>query len=256
MFHTAAFTESVDQTLDNIAALADTILHTNGDDLFVPDGLGALLAIRAGSATMERARIDTATLRSKLLPDIQPVGALEPESPRPLGFHEFWNQPMQLGAGSAKGERLKVLIENDGAGSAEQATAVVWLGSGPITPSPGGWFPIRATGTTTLSANAWSNVAITLSQSLPKGEYELGGFRPESAGCIAARAVPTGGATPSYRPGVLGVDADTDEQPVIFRRGGLGVLCRFAYDQPPSFDFLSISADTAQELILDVRKVA
>lgn len=255
MHHTAAFYESVDQTLDNVAALNDQVMFTSGDDLVVPDGRGALLALRVGSASAERARLVTASLRAAVLPDLQPVGLLEPESP-PAGLHKFLEAPLEIAGpgGGSRGDRLNLQVENDGAGAAEAVYGIVFLSDGPAKPDPRGWFPVRAvTAAAAVTADAWTNRGITLAQSLPRGVYELGGMRVSSTSLIAARCVFPG---QSDRPGCLGCDADADINDPMFRRGGLGVWGRFAYDQPPSIDLLCDAADNeAQQIVLDIRRV-
>lgn len=255
--HVAAFFESVDQTLDNVAALQDGIIPVQGDDLIVPDGMGFIAAVRVGSATAEFARLSTPSLRqlpSVALPDLQPVGALEPESP-PAGFHEFWSQPLPINpAAPGKGERLNLLAENDGAGAAEPVYGIVFLSSGPVQPAPGPWTPVRATtAAAAVTADTWTARNITLAQTLPKGVYAVGGMRVQSTSLIAARLVFPG---QSYRPGVLGCDADADIQPGIFRRGGLGELGRFTNDSPPQVELLCDAADNeVQEIVLDIKRV-
>ena len=78
------------------------------------------------------------------------------------------------------------------------------------------------------------------------------GMRANGAGLVAARLVPRGAG---HRPGCLGVDADNQIEHPMFRHGGLGEWLRFVHDNVPSVDFLSVSADTAQEVLLDLVKV-
>lgn len=256
--HVAAFFESVDQTLDNVAALADGVIPTQADEMLVPDGMGYVAAVRVGSASCERARLSTPSLRqlpSVGLPDLLPVGLLEPESP-PAGFHEFWDSPLAINPVKPGGaERLSLLAENDGAGAAEPVYGVVFLASGAVQPEAGPWTPVRATtAAAAVTADAWTTRALTLDNALPAGTYAVGGLRAQSTSLIAARLIFPGQA---YRPGVLGCDADADIQPAIFRRGRMGRFGTFTHDSPPQIELLCDAADNeAQEIILDIKKIA
>jgi len=74
MLHVTAWTESVDQALSGIAALADPVLPgASGDFHNVPSGLTKLAAFYAGSASIERARIVAASLRRGILPEVRPL---------------------------------------------------------------------------------------------------------------------------------------------------------------------------------------
>jgi len=102
-------------------------------------------------------------------------------------------------------------------------------------------------------ANAWTNGALTFSQTLPRGTYQIVGMRANSAGLRAARLVVPGY---SWRPGCIGCDADSDLAADRFRHGKAGVWAEFSHDAPPTVDFFSASADTAQVVLLDLIKTA
>jgi hypothetical protein len=105
----------------------------------------------------------------------------------------------------------------------------------------------------TLSAYAWTNAALTFSQTLPMGRYQVVGMRARSTGLIAARLVFVGF---SWRPGCVGHDAVSDIDNDVFRQGRLGVWGEFEHDTPPTVDFLSVSADSNPTVWLDLIKVA
>jgi hypothetical protein len=129
---------------------------------------------------------------------------------------------------------------------------MIWL-MDKLEPLPAGnIFTVRATGTTTLVANAWTNGTLTFSQQLPEGDYAVVGMYAQSAGLQAARLVRPGYA---WRPGCPGSDADGDVSPPRFRNGGLGTWLTFNHRNPPSVDYLSNVADTAETVNLDLIKI-
>jgi hypothetical protein len=249
MFTTVAYVKSQDTggVLTNVAAIADQHVRVSGDDVIVPDDLPFLCGAYAGGTTITGARISSPALRRTLLLDVSPlnVGA-EPLSPTPL-FNAFYS-PLPLDADEA----LNALVA-EGATGAEYEEVVVFLGDGAQSPVSGDIYTVRATGSTTLTAYAWSNVPLTFAQTLPAGRYQLVGLRAISAGAIAARCVFVGG---TWRPGCIACDAESDLTPDIFRRGALGVWGEFEHNTPPTIDFLSISADTSEVVYLDLIKVA
>jgi len=147
---------------------------------------------------------------------------------------------------------LNAQAAEDGAG-AQISNALAWLSDGPIAPVTGIMRTVRTTCAITLTAYAWSNGALTFDQTLPAGRYQIVGMRAESTGLIAARLVTP--ASP-WRPGVIGFDAESDVEPDRFRYGRCGVFSEFDHDAPPTVDFLSVSADTAETVHLDLIKIA
>ena len=120
----------------------------------------------------------------------------------------------------------------------------------PTPVTAGRQFTLRATGTTTLVDIAWTDVGLTLDENLPPGNYQVVGLRPESAGCVAGRVVFRTGS--QDRPGALGTDSILDIQHQMFRHGQLGVWGEFPFTQIPGIEFLSVIADTAETVHLDL----
>jgi len=138
---------------------------------------------------------------------------------------------------------------NQALGAAEDETVYVWLGDG-ITPIPAGqMFTVRCTNASTLTAYAWTNGALTFTQTLPAGRYAVVGARGMSAGLCGFRLVFVG---PTWRPGAIGIDDVGDQDIPRFRYGNAGLWGEFEHDQPPTVDFWSVSADTAQVVHLDL----
>jgi len=232
-------------TLDAMTAVSDPHVRVAGDDIWIPDPLPYLGGYIALGATLTAARIESPTLRTLTPIDVAPLDlAAEPSTP--AAYVDLKGNPKLIGAGEALNFRATVT-------GAARCLGLAVLCDGPIAPVAGEIFTIKATAAATLVANAWTNAALTFAQSLPHGTYQVVGMRAQSAGLIAARLVFPGYA---WRPGCLGADAYSDLVHEAFRGGKLGVWGSFEHDVPPTVDFLSISADTSEEVWLDLIKVA
>lgn len=250
MFTTCAFLESVDPggVYNALAAIADQHVRVSGDDLYVPE-LNQIVLLSGGIETAAEAflRLTSPSLRGRSRFFVEPyngaaAAAVEPGSPHAIC--DLRHAPLVL-------VPMEVLnAETDSNPVAAQIQwCIVWFADGPTEEATGAMFSIGATGATTLVASAWTNVPLTLSEDLPRGRYAVVGMRARAAGCVAARLVGIGWR---WRPGVLGVDAQTDIEYEAFRYGGLGVFGEFEDTDMPSVDFLSISADTAEDVVLDL----
>lgn len=232
-------------TLLNIAGLADPHVRVSGDDIYIPDELPFLLGYYTVGVYMTAARFESPSLRRLANIDVcgYDTGA-EPGSP-PL-MHPLLSNPKTLEG--SEGFNLKATIS-----PGSYVVGLAWLSSGPVTKPTGEIFTVLATSSTTLTAYAWSNGALTFATTLPRGRYQVVGMRAKSTGLIAARLVFPGQA---WRPGCIGNDADTDIEAQCFRAGEMGVWGEFDHDLPPTVDFLSVSADTAESVWLDLIKIA
>lgn len=249
-FTVAAYTQSQDTSgvLTNVAALADQHITTQGNDVVVPEWASKLAAVLAIGATISQAQITAPSLRAQSQLDVQPLNTnAEPLSPTP--WLPMWDKPRAL----IPGEGLEALVAETAAG-AERETILAFL-QGELQPVPDGPIEsIRCTATATLTANAWSLATLTLSQQLRAGRYAIVGMRAESAGLLAARLVIPGSP---FRPGCIGYDAAGDVENRLFRMGLLGQSWgEFEHRFVPQVEFLSISADTAETVWLDVVKVS
>ena len=244
-FTLVGFTQSVDTSgvLTTITALADPHVRVNGNDIIVPDALSNLHAVYALGANMSRAAVVSPSIRRRYPFEVVPVDAAANPS-EPFHFAAF-NRPIALD----NDEALNAQFAETGAG-AGRGTVLAWLGDGqtPVD-STDEVFTIRATGTTTLTAFAWTNCALTFNDTLPAGEYDIVGMHAFSTGGIAARLV-----IPQYawRPGIIASTSANIWGSTYFRYGNAGVWGSFSHNTPPTVDFLSTSADTAQTVYLDL----
>lgn len=254
-FHTAGFLEDIDSAgvFANIAGLADQRLFVQGDDLRVPV-LNQVFAIAGGAdgVVAPRFRLDSPTLDQQVRYEVSPLNsqdaaAVEPDSPQKID--DLRAAPMMLGVD----EILQCQLNNNPAAAQDQ-WLLLWFSDGVPSPLTGGrQFTVRATGTTTLVANAWTDVPITLDENLNPGNYQLVGLRPDSLGCVAGRIIFRTGN--QWRPGALGVDTILDLQHSMFRHGNLGVWGEFPFTQIPSVEMLSVIADTVETFHLDLIRI-
>jgi hypothetical protein len=232
-------------TLDAITAVADPHVRVSGDDIWIPEALPMLAGYKVLGSTVTQARVESPTLRTLTPIDVSPLDLTTEPTGRGLAVLQPSN-PKAVGGGEA----LNVKATVSGAG---RAIALALLCDAPLAPITGEIFTVRATSSTTLTANAWTNGSLTFAQSLPKGRYAVVGMRAISAGLIAARLVLPGYA---WRPGCIGYDAESDTEDDVFRGGRMGSWGEFDHDVPPTVDFLSISADTSEVVYLDLIKIA
>lgn len=221
-----------------------------GDDIQVPS-LNQLLAVAAGvgSGGTGFARVDAPSFMGGVSLRIAPIngnadGDAEPNSPPAI--LDLRRTPIVL----QPGEDLRALVDSNPTNP--QANWVIYLlGDGPVTPLTGVQpFTIRMTATAALVVDTWTAQEMTLTDRIPTGRYQIIGMRARSAGLVAARLVRMGGSP--WRPGCLGHDADTDLTHPMFDFGGLGVWGEFPESNIPAVEFLSVSADTDQEVWLDI----
>lgn len=251
--HLAGFGETQDAAGSTVAvaALADVQISTSGDDLTVPE-LNQVVAMAAGVASggTGLAQLVAPSLReigSYVINPINGNGDADAEPDDPPHVIDLRERPITL----VESEDIQAEINSDTT-SAQFQWVLLWFTDG-IRPMPNG--PIRTlrfTNGTTLTVDTWTNGALTATENLPRGEYAIVGMQAHSAGLVAARVVPRGRG---FRPGCLGGDTDNHTTHEMFRNGGLGEWFRFRHDQIPSVDFLSVSADSDQDVFLDLVKV-
>ncbi len=247
MHHLFGWAESQDSAvLVPTAALADPSMTVGGDNVQIPDYASLLAGAIGIGVNLTRAQLLSPSLRRTINVEIAPVNkAAEPASPVPVAW--FGANPIQLDVG----EQMQAYMAEDAAG-ASQAVILAWLCDAPLVPVTGEIFTVRVTNATTLVAYTWTNGALTFDQVLPVGRYAIVGADFYSAGLIGFRFL-LQGSTP--RPGGIGFDTPNEVCIPGQRYGGWGVWGEFEHSTPPTLDFLSLSADTAQVGFLDLVKV-
>lgn len=277
-----AFYESItgSATFDNIAGLADAHVTVGGDNITMPwiiekgasvapSIMHAMAVITNASDLISACQLSAPSLRGRTLLDVptlnqvysmsaQPQAAYQPNTastvytfdPGKEPISWFMNSPLQL----VPGENLQCQTISTGTTAACLSTCVVGLGNGNyVNPFMG--MPIetlRYTAAQTLTAHAWTNAALTTTQTLRYGRYAVVGMKYFGATAQAARLVLP--ETP-HRPGCIGVTGRGDSIG-MFRQGNLGSWGEFTSTNLPTVDYLANAADTAEVVYLDVVKIA
>lgn len=244
-FTLVGFTQSTDTSgaLTTIAALADPHIRVSGNDITVPDQLSNVGGVYVIGPSATRASLVSPSIRRRYPLEVFPVE----QNTTPGNVFDF--HPYNSAISLDNDESLNAQFAESGAG-ASRGTVLVFLTDGNYMQTTSDEvFTIRATGSTTLVANAWTNCALTFNDTLPAGEYAIVGMAAASAGAFAARLV-----IPQYawRPGCI-ASADANKfGATCFRFGNMGIWGTFSHNTPPTVDFLSNSADTSETIYLDL----
>lgn len=251
-YHVAAYFESIDNTADtDINALGDGVLSIRSNQFVFPDKTQLLWAA-AMSATLSRARLSQATFNVITRPYIRPIeqAAVPGDNPH---FADYHSEPFEINPD----EQLAIEATSGIAMGSENFTALIGIARGPLQPIPSGpiW-TLRGTATTTLTANAWSDLTVTWNNQLPGRNFAVVGLQVQSTGCQAARlSFPESGQV--WRPGCIGMTSLANEVPSLFRKGNLGfVWGTFNGFAMPNVQVLSNSADTSEEIYMDIMPIS
>lgn len=251
-YHVAAFSEQIAAagTLQAIAAVADDQIFTSGDDVRIPQGLASLLAAWAIGSGVTRSRVVAPSLRAFANLEIAPKVVSESvTSLAPGRMMTFARDPIPLAAGES------VNFETDGGAGAGVGlqTGIILLGDGPVVPQSGLIRTVRVTAAIAAAESLWASGALTFSEDLPTGVYQVVGARCEADNPAAFRLIFVAGGP---RPGSLSVLDDAGSDVPGQRFGGWGVWGQFDTNQPPTLEILSAAgAGTAQVLYLDIMRI-
>ncbi len=248
--HLSAWFQSVDQAaLGRINFVQDGILTPSGTQRFlVPSDYRWLHWIAALGLNITRAQLVTPSLdvrrmNLEIIPRVEGAVAFELTSLQAMQLP----RPLELRAS----ETMEAQTGEDGAGATAQYM-IAALGPQSLPAMPAGEIRmVRATGTTTLTANVWTTVPLTLDTSLEPGRYRLVHFVPNSATGICARAIITG---QNYRPGMPctpgAEDVAMDFNQESMEKLGFYDMGEFTHINVPSMQFLASAADTAERVFL------
>jgi hypothetical protein len=254
MFHLHGWAEDVDPAgaFNALTALTDSLGLADGDELIVPS-FNKVFAISAGipSGGNQRVRLTAPSFSALTRLDVSQINGnadadAEPDSPQ--GIMDLRGTMLTL----VEDERVTCDADSNPT-AAQLHWCLLWFSDGQFEPVPAGpRFVARATGTTTLVVNVWTNGTLTFTDALPVGRYAVVGMRAQSTNLAAARLV---FRDRWNRPGVLGTDAIGDKEWPAFRHGGLGSWGEFESVAPPTVDYLAGVADTAETVLLDLVQV-
>lgn len=249
MFHLALYSSSIANgaVLLQVTNVPDIVLATSNKGFFVKDTLSQLAWCAGVGTNLTRFQLSSGSIRKMFPWDFDRVNVgtvLE----NPVRFHDFTANPYQLDIN----EEIDAYCVQSNAG-AQQEYIAACFSDGPLRPVQGKIQTMHATGATTLTANAWTAVPLTLDNGLDGGQYAIVGMSAFSAGALFARVIPRGNS--AYRPGVPAAQARDQSIPANWRYGGWGEFVRFPNTAVPQIEFFSVSADTSEEVYLDLIKV-
>lgn len=271
MLHLELFSSSVSNGANTFVQLgyvtADAVLPSQNNGLTVISDLPYLHSIMGVGAHLVHVRAQA----NSMLP--MPYITIDPnnrgsafESPPRTWDISMNPRPLRVT------EEFDIFVSQNNSGSETEYVAAQFC-DGPPTPiavslnptgvannalTPGQFITAHTTSSTTLTAGAWTQVILTFDQTLPAGTYAIIGARFYSATCLFGRLYPATG--PKWRPGGIGVQAydqlDAWGQRAIPWGGRLvapwGVWMTFYQNVPPKVEFFATSADSAEEVDLDL----
>jgi hypothetical protein len=232
-------------TLTNIAPISDPVLAISGNYAYVPS-LNFLLGVYGMGTGLTRMQLTTPSLQALVPFDVTPIdAAADPSSPLPVLIDP--KNPLAL----VVNEPIQILETGTGTSN---VYGIVVLGDGPQTPVTGAIQHVRGTIATTGTAGGWYNGAITLTNQLAEGTYNLVGCRVEGVHVVAARFV-FPGQNNSVRPGLICAGGVGKFDALnLFRNGNMGVWGTFSSRVLPTVDTLTDGTGETATIILDVIK--
>ena len=248
-YTTIAYSGSINSaTLIGVPGVPDPTVRVQGNDILVPVGFNRVLGVYSQNTTGTFSQLVSPSIRRRYPFDLARIDTGATPTGPLIPYNDLYDNPVLLD----DAEQLDFNSANGG-GGATISRGIVFLGNGDMTLPQGEAFTIRCTGTTTLVAESFTNVALTLTNQLPYGEYMVVGARFQSATGIAARLV---GAAVFERPGAVCVNTVSEVDLDRFRYGNSGPWLKFQSVTPPTVDFLATAGDTAQTVHLDLVKVS
>jgi len=225
-------------------SIVDQIVPQSGDAYIVPKMTSKLAAVYGVGVNLTTIQMQAASLRRTFQLDVQPVNVLTPAAQTKPLLMDMFDDPLDLEVTDLL--QAQVIQSNAGA-QIERVGA--WLTDGPVKPVTGKIITLKFTGSTTVTAEAWSQCQLTASQSLIPGQYDIVGMRAIGATVYFARLLIPGQVN---RPGVIGLQVATANDMERSRYGGFGVMGTFDNSIGVSAEFLCSAADTSQTVFLDL----
>ncbi len=242
-FHLLTYRKSVGASaLTQIDCVADSAMPNQSGKYTLPTDYFTLFCSAQG-ATMTQAVIQSPSLSANWSPNIHPIiGTLS--TPSDPNLMLTIDSPLKL----PRYEGIAVQVVNGG--TAEVDYAAIGATSQFVPASKGEVRCLRATGTTTQTAGAYTQISLTWDATPQDGLYDIVGAECVAATGIYYRLILSG---QTDRPGGLCSQSVTNRSSQYFNsRFLLGSYGTFRPQWMPIVEVLSVSADTAQTLFLYV----
>jgi hypothetical protein len=256
MFHLEYFSSSIAtgaSTMAQITAVYNGVVPKLNNGFQTPAAMPYVHSVFGVGAHQVRLRLQSPRFLPFPYPDLNPSNrgtAFE----SPVRAFDFSNAPLALNPTDEID-----MYGSQNAGSGETQYAALQFTDNVKLPVPAGqWFTVHSTGSTTLTAGAFTAVQPTFDYALPAGNYALIGARYFGASALFFQMLPV--QQPLWRPGGVGVQAYDQLDPVNQRYGGWvstptanwGTWLTFRQNTPPAVNCFATSADTAQEFWYDL----
>jgi len=247
MFHTFAYTRDGDSTVGaELSAIQDNVLTITNDKILPATNLNLQWA-GACCISMVSMRLNSPTLRQVSPPYLTEVIDASTPGANDYLVTDYRANPLEFRAL----EEISVQGTHDNV--SDRRSFCILTVTERQTPSPVGQpWAMRGTATTTLVANEWTSVAMTWEDSVPNGTYSVVGLKAQGATAVAARLIFNDQV---FRPGAMAVTAINSDIDPIMVKGNQGNWGNFTTTTMPTVQYLSHSADTSQEVILEFVRI-
>lgn len=245
MHHLFAFAGSVaqDAVLAYVPTLVDEILTPFSSTVYTIGTPLKLLRYYARGNAVSKVQFDSPILRLVGPPQVQPFDtAADPPSLPPINKRDLMAMTLQ------PNDPLGMQVSRAGAGAAVCQVLIWASGAMPATPV-GAARRVLGTSAITLTTSSWVSGALTFSQSLPTGRYDIVGMSAQGANLLGARLIFSG---QTWRPGVLAQQAAGEYDHEWFSAGNFGTFGSFDSWAPPTVQCLGYGAGASQSIYLDL----
>lgn len=247
MYHLFAYTKLIDNTVDNdVTALNDDILTIFNSHFILPQNM-LMLGATGMSATLDRVRLASATLRQIANPYVRPVIAAATPGNNPNMMLLDHNPPT-----IPRLEEIQMLATSTVAMGTERFTGLVWVSEGIQQIPTGNVYPLRYTSTTAAVANAWTSVSVTFQDTIPSGLYAIIFSEHQSTNAQAHRWIIS---NQTWRPGLPSFTAWSQRLPYAIAKGQWGQMGIFRSTDPPRLQVLCNGADATHTGFLHVIRI-
>jgi hypothetical protein len=271
-FHMEVFRSSLSSgatnVLQQVSFVNSGVLAPSGAaGMQVSAKLPMLHSFFAVGANLERVQLQAASFLPLPYPDFDGnnVGTAINS---PATFWDFSRNPKVM----RQTETLNVFASQISAGAETETVFVQFTDNQTVIAPPISQIPTltgigmytvaHATATTTLTANAFTQVTPLLDLPLPAGQYALVGMRVKAAHALAFRIAPIN--DPLWRPGGIAVQANTALDypgqryinPLTGYVSHWGVWLTFFQNTVPNVQIFSTAADTQEDMWFDLIKIS
>lgn len=200
-------------------------------------------------ANMSAARMQTAYLNNTAALWFRPWNQVAAPATN-FNIADFTTSPVKL----RKSENIVVQTSNSNGAATDSQYGILHFTDGIHERPTGKSLRIRLTGTTTVTANAWTRCVLTPDEVLPNARFAIMGFDAISTTGLAARLNIPGWTASGVvmSPGAVCLRSLADRQPYPWYESPFGKIGEFDNQTIPGLEILCTAADTAQTVFMDI----